>query len=47
MVRVWLEDLGDGKVQHVLSGQVHYFRDWPMLEKLLLEMLDVLKRDGD
>lgn len=46
IVRVWLEKMGDGKsewrgkVQHVLSGQVRYFRGWPMLEKLLLEMLD-------
>lgn len=46
IVRVWLEKMGEGKsewrgkVQHVLSGQVRYFRGWPMLEKLLLEMLD-------
>jgi len=32
-VRLWLEELGDGRaewrgqVQHVLSGETHYFRD--------------------
>ncbi|HOG48862.1 MAG TPA: hypothetical protein PLJ35_03600 [Anaerolineae bacterium] len=36
-VRLWLEDLGDGrqelrgKVQHALSGEARYFRDWPAL----------------
>lgn len=34
MVRVWLEDLGDGntewrgRVQCVANGEVFYFRDW-------------------
>lgn len=38
MLRIWLEDLGSGqtdwrgKVQHVNSGEVRYFRDWPTLE---------------
>jgi hypothetical protein len=38
MLRLWLEDLGSGqtdwrgKVQHVNSGEVRYFRDWPTLE---------------
>jgi hypothetical protein len=33
-LRVWREDLGEGrvewrgKVQHVLSGETRYFRDW-------------------
>ena len=37
MVRLWLEELGNGqrewrgKVQHVTSGEVRYFRDWPTL----------------
>lgn len=53
IVRMWLEDLGDGeikwrgKVQHVLSGQVRYIQDWSLLEKLLLEMLDKLRLDSD
>ena len=38
MVRMWPEDLGDGrtdwrgKVQHVNSGEARYFRDWQTLE---------------
>ncbi len=44
-VRVWQEELGDGqtewrgKVQHVPSGEVRYFREWPTLVTLLLKML--------
>lgn len=44
-VRLWLEDLGDsraewrGQVQHVLSGEVRYFRDWPALIALLQALL--------
>src|SRR5437588_12308299 len=36
-VRVWLEELANGqtewrgKVQHVTSGEVRYFRDWATL----------------
>lgn len=45
-VRVWREDLGQGrsewrgKVQHVLSGEVRYFRDWATLIAALQEMLE-------
>ena len=44
-VRVWLETLEDdetewrGKVQHVLSGESHYFRKWSALTTHLLSML--------
>ena len=44
-VRLWLEDLGDGRaewrgqVQHVLSGETHYFREWEALLALLRAML--------
>ncbi|HEU5103409.1 MAG TPA: hypothetical protein VFU22_30520 [Roseiflexaceae bacterium] len=44
-VRLWGEDLGDGrtewrgKVQHVLSGEAHYFREWPALIAWLIAML--------
>jgi len=44
-VRLWIEDLGDsraewrGKVQHVLSGEASYFRDWPSLVAFLDERL--------
>jgi hypothetical protein len=37
-LRLWPEDLDSGqidwrgKVQHVNSGEVRYFRDWPTLE---------------
>jgi hypothetical protein len=37
-LRLWSEDLGSGqtdwrgKIQHVNSGEVRYFRDWPTLE---------------
>jgi hypothetical protein len=43
-VRVWVEDLGDGrsewrgKVQHVISGETRYFRDWTTLIAFLLAM---------
>ncbi len=45
-VRVWQEDLGNGemewrgKVQHVLSRETHYFREWSMLTTCLLAMLE-------
>ncbi len=49
MVRVWVEDLGEskteyrGKVQHVLSKEVRYFRGWPMLITVLHELIDRLE----
>ena len=45
MVRVWLEDLGNGKtewrgqVKHVVSGEVRYFREWSILLDHLQSML--------
>lgn len=45
MVRVWQEDLGEGKtewrgqVRHVISGEVRYFRDWATLVEHLKAML--------
>ena len=50
-LRIWAEALGDGrtewrgKVQHVHSGEVRYFRDWSTLVTFLLEMLPEL--DGE
>lgn len=44
-VRLWPEELGAGqnewrgKVQHVLSGQRRYFRDWATLVTYLQAML--------
>ena len=45
MLRLWREELGGdeiewrGKVQHVTSSEVRYFRDWPTLIAFLLQML--------
>ena len=39
-LRIWSEPLGNGwsqwrgKVQHVTSGETHYFREWSMLAML-------------
>ncbi len=44
-VRVWLEDLGHGrvewrgKVQHVTNGRTRYFRDWETLVQFIKETL--------
>lgn len=44
-VRLWQEELGNGqtevrgKVQHVSSGEVRYFRDWPTLITFLQALL--------
>jgi hypothetical protein len=51
-VRLWLEDLGDGRaewrgqVQHVLSGETHYFREWPTLLALLRAILPPTEADS-
>ena len=50
-VRLWQEELGAGqsewrgKVQHVLSGQTGYFRDWSMLVTYLQTMLPAADSD--
>ena len=47
MLRMWCEDLGEGrsewrgKVQHVISGDAYYFRDWQTLIVRLQEMLKI------
>lgn len=44
-LRMWLEELGEGrsewrgKIQHVQSGEVCYFREWSSLVALLEKML--------
>jgi hypothetical protein len=51
-VRLWLENLGDGRaewrgqLQHVLSGETHYFREWETLIALLLAMLPPAETDS-
>ena len=50
-VQLWQEELGQGqtewrgKAQHVSSGQVHYFREWPKLILFLQTMLSTLETD--
>jgi len=50
-VRVWHEDLGEGgsewrgKVQHTLSGEVCYFRDWQTLVTFLVEKASMKPSD--
>ena len=50
-VRVWLEDLGDGrcewrgKVQHTLSREACYFRDWQTLVTFMVEKSAVAASD--
>ncbi len=45
MLRMWQEDLSEGrwewrgKVQHIASGEAHYFRDWPGLMACLQQIL--------
>jgi len=52
MLRLWREDLGDGKadwrgkVQHVKSGEARYFRDWPSLEVFLEGLLEWIDLQG-
>jgi len=44
-LRLWREELGGGetewrgKVQHVTSGEVRYFREWPTLIAFLEQVL--------
>ena len=45
-LRVWPEEIDDGRlewrgtVQHVTSGEVHYFRDWDAMLAFLLGILE-------
>jgi hypothetical protein len=47
-VRLWTEPLGNGqferrgRVQHALSGERRYFRDWPSLVRYLERKLQQL-----
>ncbi len=51
-VRLWVEELGNGQtewrgqVQHVLSGEKRYFRDWSTLMAFLLVKLQELEGDN-
>jgi hypothetical protein len=45
-VRIWREELGDGriewrgKVQHALSGEARYFREWTELIAFMREQIE-------
>ena len=51
-LRLWREELDSdetewrGKVQHVMSGEVRYFRDWSTLIEFLLLVLSDSKPDA-
>jgi len=46
VLRLWHEDIGDGmtdwrgRIHHIKSGEVEYFRDWQTLEKFLLDQIN-------
>jgi hypothetical protein len=52
-VRVWIEALGygqtevRGQVQHVLSGETHYFRDWSKMIAYVLAKLQQTDTSDD
>ena len=51
-LRLWQEELGSGevewrgRVQHVASGEVRYFRKWPTLIAFLTSVLSDKKSDS-
>ena len=51
-VRLWAEELDEsraewrGKVQHVISGEAHYFREWSKLADCILAMLPALRMEA-
>jgi hypothetical protein len=51
-VRIWLEPLSEGqaewrgKVEYVLTGEQHYFRDWLTLIAHLKAMLPAERASG-
>jgi hypothetical protein len=52
MLRMWREDLGSGqgdwrgKIQHVNSGEARYFRDWPILEAFVENLVGSTEQAG-
>lgn len=52
-VRLWAEEIGNGqiewrgRVQHVASGEAHYFRDWPTLIAHLLKILPPIEDQAE
>ncbi len=53
MLRLWLEDLGNGqtgwrgKIQHVNSSEVRYFRNWATMEAFVEELVFYIKQEGN
>lgn len=53
LVRVWLENLGDGKtewrgqVKQVMSKEVRYFREWATLVEHMQAMLSSVENNGN
>jgi hypothetical protein len=51
-VRLWIEELGNGQtewrgqVQHVLTGEKRYFRNWSTLIAFLMLKLQELEGDN-
>jgi hypothetical protein len=51
-LRLWSEEGTDGhsewrgKIQHVMSGEAHYFREWQALVQFLLVMLPGSQPNG-
>ena len=51
VVRVWQEDMGEGrtewrgKVQHILTGDARYFHGWSGLIEILVRILSDLGRN--
>jgi hypothetical protein len=52
-IRLWVETVGAGQVewrgrlQHVLSGEVRYFRDWPSLIAQIEKLLALHQDDSE
>jgi hypothetical protein len=52
-LRLWMEEMGEGhsewrgQVQHVMSRESYYFRDWRSLVALLQELLPYRTTDEE
>ena len=52
-VRLWREPMKEGgmeirgKAQHVLTGEVHYFREWAALGAFMTAQMEVGEDDPD
>jgi hypothetical protein len=51
VIRIWAQDIEDGRqewrgrVQHVPSGEVHYFREWADMLAIVRHMLPEMGGD--